>query len=78
MGWTCGTYGTDIEFWYENLKLKRRLENLGVDGLKNWTPTWKKMRGYGLDSSGTENGPVAVHCEQGKENKGSIKRRIPW
>jgi len=22
-------------FWYENLKLKRRLENLGVDGIKN-------------------------------------------
>lgn len=41
MGWICGTYVTEMQtgFWYENLKQKRPLENLGVDEIKNLTPT---------------------------------------
>jgi len=35
MGGTCGTYwGREMhaEFWYQNLKKKNYLEDLGVDG----------------------------------------------
>jgi hypothetical protein len=64
----------------ENLKEREYLEDLGVDEriilkyiLKKWI--W----GWGLDSSGSGQGPVLGYCEFGNEPLDSIeRRRISW
>jgi hypothetical protein len=48
-------------------------ENLKVIGRCSQEDNIKRVRGCGLDSSGSGQGPVAGSCEQGNEPSGSIK-----
>jgi hypothetical protein len=53
---------------------KRPLVDLDVDGriILKWI-LGNRMEGCGLDSSGSEYGPVAGSCKHGDEPSGSIK-----
>jgi hypothetical protein len=55
-----------IEFSLENLKRREHSEDLGVDGriiLK--LSSGNRFAGFGLNSSGSGQGPVACSCEHG-------------
>jgi hypothetical protein len=51
-----------IGFWWENLRERNYLEDLGVEGkMDNQEAGW----GHGLDSSGSGQGQLVGSCECG-------------
>jgi hypothetical protein len=72
MGKVSSTHGRELRigFWYENFKEREQNEDVGVDDIKmdlreiGWS--------CGLDSSGSEKGPVAGSCEHVNESSGCI------
>jgi hypothetical protein len=61
----------------ESLNGRDHSEDQGVNGriILKWIKR-NRVGGYGLDSSGSEQGPVASSCENGNELPGSIKGGI--
>jgi hypothetical protein len=58
----------------ESLKGVDHLEDLVVNGLIILERIFEnKVATYGVDSSGSRQGPVAGSCEHGNEPSGSIK-----
>jgi hypothetical protein len=79
-GEACSLHGRDekcIQIMFGNLKGREHSEVLVVDRKVILEWTFGKMLGaFGLESSGSGQGPVTGCCEHGNESSGSIKGGI--
>jgi hypothetical protein len=61
-----------IGYWWESQKERDHWENQVVGGWIILKLILDRMGWYGLDSSGSEQGPVEDYCEHGNEFAGFI------
>jgi hypothetical protein len=79
MGGACRKYGRDEKYrqklWLEELKVRDRLEDLGVYGRIMLKTDLKYIRftGSAFDSFGSGYGPVTSSCEYDNGPSGSMK-----
>jgi len=60
----CGKHGRK-EKWVDNVKVGNSLKDLGINMRVTFSPISKNMMvGYGLDTPGSVQGPMAECCEQ--------------